>query len=66
MDQSKSDASERSKELADEQPKWDYTSTKQNFFIGALVIGLNVLVVIAFALDRTVPAVHAFISGKPV
>ncbi len=48
------------------EPKWDYTSREQNLFIGALTIGLNLLVIIAFALDRTVPAVHAFFTGKPL
>ena len=49
-----------------EQPKWDYTSTKQNFFTGSLVVGGNLLVVVLYVLYRSVPAVHQFISGKPL
>ena len=45
--------------------KWDYTSSSQNMFIGGLVVGLNVLLLLAFALYRTVPSVHSFIAGKP-
>ncbi len=48
------------------EPKWDYTSSRQNFITGALVVGGNLLVVLLYLLYRTVPAVHQFISGKPM
>ena len=54
------------KTMSDSEPKWDYTTREGNLFIGGLVVGLNLLVVLALVLDRTVPAVHAFITGKPV
>ncbi len=44
--------------------KWDYTSSKQTLFTGAMVVGLNLLVVIAVLLDRSIPAVHTFFTGK--
>ena len=49
-----------------EQPKWDYTNREQTLFTGALVVFLNLLVVLGVILDRTVPAVHSFITGKPM
>ena len=49
-----------------EQPKWDYTSSKQNFITGAMVVGGNLLVIVAYFLYRTVPAFHQLISGKPL
>ncbi len=49
-----------------DQPKWDYTSSRQNFITGAMVVGGNLLVVLIYLLYRTVPAVHQFISGKPL
>ncbi len=52
--------------LDETTPKWDYTSREQTLFIGAIVVGLNLLIVLAAILDRTVPAVHSFISGKPI
>ncbi|WP_269623174.1 hypothetical protein [Prochlorococcus marinus] len=48
------------------EPKWDYTSSSQNFITGALVVGGNLLVIIIYLLYRSVPAVHQFISGKPL
>ncbi len=53
-------------EPANQEPKWDYTSSRQNFITGALVVGGNVLVLLIYLLYRTVPAVHQFISGKPL
>ena len=50
----------------DSEPKWDYTTSEQTRLTGFLVVGLNLVVVILFILDRTVPAVHSFITGKPV
>ncbi len=47
-------------------PKWDYTTNEQNLFIGALVVGLNLLVILLYVLYRTVPGVHTFVSGKPI
>ena len=44
--------------------KWDYTTREQTLFTGALVVGLNLLIIILFALDRTVPAIHNYIIGK--
>tara|TARA_Y100001968_G_C19439290_1_gene761622 strand:+ start:305 stop:463 length:159 start_codon:yes stop_codon:yes gene_type:complete len=52
--------------MSDNEPKWDYTTREGNLFIGGVVVGLNLLLVLALILDRTVPAVHAFITGKPV
>tara|TARA_Y100001968_G_C19417874_1_gene750013 strand:- start:1129 stop:1287 length:159 start_codon:yes stop_codon:yes gene_type:complete len=52
--------------MPDEEPKWDYTTREGNILIGGAVVGLNLLLVLALILDRTVPAVHAFITGKPV
>ncbi len=50
----------------DEAVKWDYTDRKQTLYTGAAVVGLNLLVVILVILDRTVPAMHSFITGKPM
>ena len=52
--------------MPDTEPKWDYTTREGNIFIGGTVVALNLIVVIAIILDRTVPAVHAFITGKPI
>ncbi len=52
--------------VPDNEPKWDYTSSKQNFFTGAAVVAGNALVLLLYLLYRTVPAVHQFISGKPM
>lgn len=48
------------------EPKWDYTSSRQNLITGALVVGGNLLVLVLYFLYRTVPAVHQIISGKPL
>ena len=48
------------------EPKWDYTSSRQNFITGAMVVGGNLLVLLIYLLYRTVPSVHQFISGKPM
>ncbi len=53
-------------ESPDAQPKWDYTSSRQNLITGALVVGGNLLIVMIYLLYRTVPAVHQLISGKPL
>ena len=53
-------------ENSDAQPKWDYTSSRQNLITGAMVVGGNLLVVMVYFLYRSVPAVHEFISGKPL
>ena len=66
MDELKSDDKAAAKAVDDVQPKWDYTSREQTLFTGALVVGLNLLVVLALILDRTVPSAHAFFSGKPL
>ena len=48
------------------EPKWDYTSSRQNFITGAMVVGGNLLVLLIYLLYRTVPSVHQFISGRPM
>ena len=53
-------------EPTNSEPKWDYTSSRQNFITGAMVVGGNLLVVILYILYRTVPSVHQIISGKPL
>ncbi len=53
-------------EQPNNEPQWDYTSSRQNFITGAMVVGGNVLVVLIYLLYRTVPSVHQFISGKPL
>ncbi len=53
-------------EQPNNEPKWDYTSSRQNFITGALVVGGNVLVLLLYLLYRSVPSVHQFISGKPL
>ena len=52
--------------MSNSDPKWDYTSSKQNLITGALVVGGNLLVILLYILYRTVPAVHQVISGKPL
>jgi len=49
-----------------QEPKWDYTSNRQNLITGALVVGGNLLVILAYLLYRTIPAFHQLISGKPM
>ncbi len=53
-------------EPANNEPKWDYTSSRQNLITGAMVVAGNLLVVVLYVLYRTVPAVHQIISGKPL
>ena len=48
------------------EPKWDYTSSRQNLITGGLVVAGNLLVVLLYVLYRTVPSVHQIISGKPL
>ena len=50
----------------EEAVKWDYTNRKQTLYTGAAVVGLNLLVILLVILDRTVPAIHSFITGKPI
>ena len=57
---------ELSKQLEEEEPKWDYTTSRDAQLTGAAVIGANFLVLIIFLLYKYVPAVHQFISGKPI
>ncbi|WP_320664581.1 hypothetical protein [Prochlorococcus sp. MIT 1223] len=52
--------------MSESEPKWDYTTRGGNIFIGGAVVALNLMVVLAVILDRTVPSVHAFITGKPI
>ncbi len=52
--------------MSDTEPKWDYTTREGNILIGGAVVGLNLLLILTFVLDRTVPAVHSFIIGKPI
>ncbi len=52
--------------MTESEPKWDYTTREGNLFIGGVVVGLNLILILAVVLDRTVPAVHAFITGKPI
>ena len=66
MSESEPNKEDQSNPIEEQAPKWDYTNREQTLFIGALVVGLNLLVVVAVILDRTIPAVHAFVSGKPV
>ena len=53
-------------EPTNNEPKWDYTSSRQNLITGAMVVAGNLLVVVLYVLYRTVPAVHQIISGKPL
>ena len=56
-----------SNDVPQEEPvKWDYTNREQTLYTGAAVVGLNLLVVVLVILDRTVPAIHSFITGKPM
>ncbi len=61
-----SNTKKRTEEEAQTEPKWDYTSSRQNMITGGLVVGGNLLVVLIYVLYRTTPAVHQFISGKPL
>ncbi len=53
-------------DTTDNQPQWDYTSSRQNLITGALVVGGNLLLIVIYFLYRSVPAVHQLISGKPL
>ena len=64
MEELNSSTSKNALDMEEQEPKWDYTSSEQTLFLGAVVVGLNLLVIAAFVLDRYVPAVHSFISGK--
>ncbi len=50
----------------EQEVKWDYTSSRQNLITGGLVVGGNLLLVVTYLLYRYIPAVHQFISGKPM
>tara|TARA_Y100001968_G_C19397130_1_gene738983 strand:+ start:302 stop:490 length:189 start_codon:yes stop_codon:yes gene_type:complete len=50
----------------EDEPKWDYTSSRETMITGAAVVGANLLVVIFVVLYKYVPAVHQWISGKPI
>tara|TARA_Y100001968_G_C19358212_1_gene718346 strand:+ start:960 stop:1148 length:189 start_codon:yes stop_codon:yes gene_type:complete len=52
--------------LNEEEPKWDYTTSRDAQLTGAVVIAANFLVLILFLLYKYVPAAHQFISGKPI
>ena len=58
--------STENKPQEEEEIKWDYTSSKQTLIIGAVVVGLNVVLLLVAILYNTVPAVHSFFSGKPI
>ena len=49
----------------EEEPKWDYTTSRDAQIAGAAVLIANFLVLILFFLYKYVPAVHQFISGRP-
>ncbi len=74
MNQSKPPNKQMTKETIDnpsqgqgeEAVKWDYTNREQTLITGAVVIGLNLLVVLLAILYNTVPAVKVFFSGKPI
>ncbi len=66
MDNAQKEMQSTPEQKADNTPKWDYTTRGQTLAIGAGVVGLNVLVIIVVILDRTIPAVHALITGKPI
>ncbi len=55
-----------SNEPQEEAVKWDYTNREQTLVLGAVVVGLNVVVVLIAILYNYVPAVKAFFSGRPV
>ena len=50
----------------EESVRWDYTSREGTLYTGAAVVGLNLIVVILLILDRTVPSIHSFFTGKPL
>tara|TARA_Y100001968_G_scaffold323361_1_gene360919 strand:+ start:973 stop:1161 length:189 start_codon:yes stop_codon:yes gene_type:complete len=52
-------------DLNEEEPKWDYTTSRDAQITGAVVIAANFLVLLMFLLYKYVPSVHQFISGRP-
>ncbi len=50
----------------EEAVKWDYTNREQTLVLGAVVVGLNIVVILLAVLYNTVPAVHSFFSGRPM
>ncbi len=68
MEETNSDISAKRDSLTeDDAPvKWDYTSSRGNMVTGAMVVGGNLALLITYLLYRSVPAVHQFISGKPL
>ena len=58
--------STENKPQEEESVKWDYTNREQTLVIGAVVVGLNLLVILLTILYNTVPSVHSFFSGKPM
>tara|TARA_B100000700_G_C14707005_1_gene697254 strand:+ start:311 stop:499 length:189 start_codon:yes stop_codon:yes gene_type:complete len=53
-------------ENEEDSPKWDYTTSRDAQITGAVVLLANFLVLIVFILYQFVPAVHQFVSGKPL
>ena len=53
-------------DLEEEEPKWDYTTSRDAIITGAAVLVANFVVLVLFLLYKFVPAVHQFISGQPV
>ena len=66
MDETNSGNQETKESKFETAPKWDYTSRKQTLYIGAGVLGLNLLVALLAVLNNTVPAVHSLVTGKPL
>ena len=52
-------------DLNEEEPKWDYTTSRDAQITGAVVIAANFLVLLMFLLYKYVPSAHQFISGRP-
>lgn len=66
MQETPSDIQVSQEQGPEDQPKWDYTSNKQNMITGGVVLGGNLLLLLAYLLYRYVPAAHEFISGRPL
>ena len=68
MEEINSDISTKPDSIPDEDApvKWDYTSSRGNMVTGAMVVGGNLALLVTYLLYRSVPAVHQFISGKPL
>ena len=66
MQETPSDIQVSQDQAPESQPKWDYTSNKQNMITGGLVLGGNLLLLVAFLLYQYVPAAHEFISARPL